>query len=288
MKICALTMVYRDYWALSRWYAHHGAELGPQNLFVVAHGADPRIAQICPGASILTIPRERFDNFDKVRAGLLNGLHTGLAQIYDWVIRTDADELICYDPARHASLPAALAAQDAPVVTALGFDLVEQPGDAPLLDGPVLAQRRHLAFSGHYSKAVAARRPIDFLLHGVKVAPRRLESFPFHMAPGLYLAHLKYAHADALRDATSVRMQVGNAEGQGLPGAGWARADEDAAKFHATFAEKEPLPWETAEARAFATLSVKPARLERGSIVKTRALKLSWRTTLPDRFAGQG
>ena len=38
MKICALTMVYRDYWALSRWYAHHGHELGSENLIVVRMG----------------------------------------------------------------------------------------------------------------------------------------------------------------------------------------------------------------------------------------------------------
>ncbi|MDJ0822032.1 MAG: glycosyltransferase family 2 protein [Paracoccaceae bacterium] len=289
MKICALTMVYRDYWALSRWYAHHGRELGPENLFVVAHGADPRIAEICPKASILTIPRDTFENFDRARADLLNGIHAGLSAVFDWVIRTDADELICFDPELYASLPAAIAGNaEVPVLTALGFDLVEQQADAPVADGPVFAQRRHLAFSGHYSKAVASRRPIDFVLHGVRVAPRRLAEFPFHMPRGLYLAHLKYANGAALREATQVRMEVGNAEGKGLPGAGWQAADVDAEKFHETFAAKPVLPWDKAEAKAFAALSVKPSRTERFSLVKTRALKLPYRTALPERFFQQG
>ncbi|MFW2544533.1 glycosyltransferase family 2 protein [Primorskyibacter sp. 2E107] len=289
MKICALTMVYRDYWALSRWYTHHAAQLGAENLFVVAHGADPEIAKRCPGASVITIPRDGFAFFDRSRAALLNGFHAGLCESFDWVIRTDADELICFDPDRYASLTEAIAANaDAPVLTALGFDVVEVEGAAPLTDAPVLSERRNIAFSGHYSKAIAARRPMDFLLHGVRVAPRRLETFPFVMPRGLYLAHLKYANSSVLDAGNAVRMAVGGAEEPGVPGSGWKEAAADARSFHDTFSAKKFLPWDEAEAGAYATLSVKPARLEKGCIVKTRALKLPYRTELPPRFGAQG
>lgn len=288
MRIACLTMVHRDYWALSRWYAHHARHIGAGNLFVVAHGADPEIARICPGASVLTIPRDGFDNFDKARAEMLDGFHAGLSKVYDWVIRTDADELLVIDPDRWDSLAAALAACDVPVVTALGFDLAERPGDTPLKDGPVFGPRRALAFSGHYSKAVAARRAVGFQLHGTRVAPRKLDSFPFHMPQGLYLAHLKYANRAVLDDGNAIRMAVANAPGKGLPGGGWQEAGEDARKFYETFEAKPQLPWEEAEPQAHATLSVKPARLDRFSVVKTRALKLPFRTELPDRFFDQG
>ena len=288
MKICALTMVHRDHWALSRWHAHFARELGAENLFVVAHGPDPEIGRLCPGASVITVPRDRFDNFDRDRAALLNGIMAGLLAPYDAAIRSDADELVCHDPDRHASLRDAIAATEAPVLTALGFDLVEQDGDAPLSGGPVLGERRALAFSGHYSKACIARRPVEFLLHGTRVAPRRLAGFPFVMPRGLYLAHLKYANAAALADGTAVRQAVASGTGTGLPGAGWKEAGADAARFRDTFAAKKPVPWETAEEAAFATLSVKPARLERHAVVKARALKMAVRTRLPDRFAAQG
>lgn len=282
-------MVYRDHWALSRWYAHHAAQLGAENLFVVAHGADPEIALLCPGASVITVPRDRLDNFDKARAEMLDGFHIGLARIYDWVIRTDADELVCVDPELHASLPAAIAAHaDVPVLTALGFDVVEMPGDAPLGTGPVLAARRNVGFSGHYSKAVAARRAIGFRLHGVQVAPRRLAGFPFRMPRGFYLAHLKYTNRAVLPAATAVRMAVANGPGPGRPGPGWQAADEDARRFFKAFAAKPLRPWPEAEAEAFATLSVKPARLDRFGVVKARALKQPVRTELPARFATQG
>ncbi|WP_425070239.1 glycosyltransferase family 2 protein [Sagittula sp. S175] len=288
MKIAALTMVYRDCWALSRWYAHHGRLIGAQNLFVVAHGADPRIAEICPEASIITVPRDRFDNFDRTRAEMLDGFHAGLSKLYDWVIRTDADELICYDPDLWSGLPEVLTSVDGPVATALGFDLVMRDEDSEMTDGTVFSQRRAIAFSGHYSKAVAARRPVSFQLHGVKVAPRKLADFPFHMPRGLYLAHLKYANRSVLSEGNTIRMQIARGPGKGLPGAGWAEAEDDARTFYEGFAAKPERPWEEAQAEAHATLSVKPARVERFSLVKTRALKLPFRTTLPDRFAEQG
>lgn len=285
MSICALTMVYRDHWALSRWYAHHARQLGAANLYIVAHGADPEIARLCPGASIITVPRGDLSGFDRARAEMLDGFHIALAKVHDWVIRTDADELICFDPDLYGSLSEAIEAQEAPVLTALGFDVVGQavPGT-----GPVLGQVRDIAFSGHYSKAIAARRAIPFRLHGVMVAPKRLETFPFHMPRGLYLAHLKFANPEALTDANAVRETVARGAGKGLPGGGWREASEDTRQFLATFAAKTPVPWAESEAHAYETLSVKPARLERHNVVKARALKLRHRTVLPDRFAQQG
>jgi hypothetical protein len=289
MKICAMTMVYRDYWALSRWYAHHGAQLGHENLFVVSHGLDPKIAEICPKASVITVPREDLTHFDRARAQMLDGFFAGLAQVYDWVIRTDADELLCFDPELYPSLPEAIHAhKDSPVLTALGFDLVESPDDEALSDTPVFGQRRNLAFSGHYSKAVAARRAIPFQLHGVRVASKRLETFPFSLPKGLFLAHLKFANHTVLTKVNKVREAVGNAEFDGVPGAGWKQASQDSMMFLANFWDKPLTPWNQAYEHAFATLSVKPQRHEKFSVVKTRALKMPHRTLLPDRFAFQG
>ncbi|RDD68021.1 glycosyltransferase family 2 protein [Thalassococcus profundi] len=270
MKVSAITMVYKDYWALSQWYNHHGRQLGYENLFIVAHGRDDRFSELCPKASIITVPR-KLDNFDRNRGAMLNSFQAGLLQSYDWVIRTDADELICHDPNRYGGLIEAITTQDAPVLTALGADLVGLDGDA--------------AFSGHYSKAVASRRPIEFVLHGVKVAPRRLNAFPFTMPQGLYLAHLKYANLGVLDEVNETRIAVGSSDEPGRPGDGWRKADEDAKRFLDTFWSKSELPWETAEAEAYRTLSVKPSRNEKHSVVKTRALKLSFRTKLPAWFA---
>ena len=91
MRISAITMVYRDYWALSQWYAHYSRHLGSEHLYIVAHGHDPRVSELCPRANVVTVPRDDLSGFDRVRGHLLNGLQDGLGAIYDWVIRTDGE-----------------------------------------------------------------------------------------------------------------------------------------------------------------------------------------------------
>lgn len=288
LKICALTMVYRDYWALSRWYAHHGAELGAQNLFVVNHGDDPKIAEICPGAHVIAVERDDLSHFDRVRGKVLDEMHAILARDYDWVIRTDADEIVLYDPDRHDSLASVFAAQTAPVVTALGFDIVEVARNRPMTRGPVCGQRRNVIFSGHYSKAVASQEPQKFRLHGIEVAPEALEDFGFHMPRGLYLGHLKYANLDVLAQTNEVRQQVVEEAKAGKPGKAWAEPDEEAKEFLEGFAGLVVRPWEKAESKAYNRLSTEPARLERFSVVRARKFKPTHRTKLPDRFAELG
>ena len=288
LKICALTMVYRDYWALSRWYAHHGAELGAQNLFVINHGDDPKIAEICPGAQVIGIERGDLSHFDRARAEIIDQFHAELAREYDWVIRTDADEVLLYDPEQHESLTALIAGESAPVLTALGFELVEVARNKPMQRGPVCAQRRNVQFSGHTSKAVAARGFQKFRLQGVEVAPEELETFPYHMPRGLYLAHLKYANRDALSQANAVRREVVEAAQKGKPGRAWAEADAEAEGFLETFNALVRRPWEKAEAKAYARLSSEPARVERSSVVRAPKFKPTHRAKLPERFSELG
>lgn len=287
-KICALTMVYRDYWALSRWYAHHGAELGAQNLFVVNHGDDPKIAEICPGAHVIVVERGDLSHFDRERGRILDEMHAILSKDYDWVIRTDADELVLYDPDIHDSLAAVFQRESAPVVTALGFDIVEVARSRPMERGPVCGQRRNVLFSGHYSKAVAAREPQKFRLHGVEVAPDALEDFGFCMPRGLYLGHLKYANLAALAEVNPIRQEVAQQAEAGKPGKAWAAPDEEARAFLEGFAEMVVRPWEKAEAKAYNRLSTEPARLERYGVVRAQKFKPTHRTKLPERFGELG
>ena len=284
MKICAITMVYKDYWALDQWYHHYAHELGAENLIVVAHGADPNIAGICPSASILTIPRDDLSHFDRARAALLNGIQTGLLNVYDWVIRTDADELICAEKGLHNAI-ANYASY--PVLTPLGFDLVEQPNDAPIGDGSVFKYRRHVAFAGHYSKAAIIRVPANLSLHGVQVPARRLHSFPYFMPPDIFLAHIKFANKAALVESTRTRIAVASGSARGLPGPGWKNADDDAVEFFEAFAKKKRTKWPKASAKAHSTLSTKPIRDEKQNLVKARALKFEFRTKLPEWFTDQ-
>ena len=288
MKICAVTMVYRDYWALAQWVTHYGTLLGIENVFVVAHGKDSRIEEICNGANVITVPRDRLAKFDRVRATLLNGISSGLSSIYDWVIRTDADELICLDTSLYDGFEAMFAeCSDAPVF-ALGFDVIQRKNERPLEDGQSVFDGRDGAiFSGAYSKAFAVCDKTELLLHGVRVRHRKIADFKMQMPRGVYLAHLRYANLDAMRIANAHRMQIASGDESGLPGVAWKHADdfsEERSRWIEAYPEKE---WYEAEDEAYHAVSASSKIIEERSVVRAKAISFKFKTTLPQWFREQ-
>ncbi|MDP5220299.1 glycosyltransferase family 2 protein [Ruegeria sp. 2205SS24-7] len=285
MKICALTMVYRDYWALSQWYAHYSRHLGPQNLFVVAHGADPKIHELCPGASIITVPRDKFTEFDLFRGRLLNGFQAGLNEGYDWVIRTDVDELICLDPARYQSYAELFEQHPGRAQFSLGLNLAELPGDPELKPGMLALQHRQRAlFSAHYSKAWAVRQRVGLRRHGIEIRPRHTEAYPFSVPRGVYLVHLKYANANALAESDAHRMQVASEPGHGTPGQSWLKPDLRNRKFAERVRSLPLTNWDEAEPQAYAQISGEPERDRRIGVIRVRDVPLNLATDLPGWF----
>ncbi len=277
-------MVYRDHWALGQWYRHYGALVGVDHLYIFAHGADAQISAICPGANVVTIPRDDLNGFDRVRGRMLNSFQAGLLELYDWVIRTDADELICSEPG--LSFHDILAAQTVPALFALGLNVVELPGDAPLENERVFARRRHAVFAGHYSKAFAVREPVSLMRHGVQLKPRRVPHFPFEMPRGLYLAHLKFANRPALDEANQHRMEIANRDGKGLPGPAWQNAEDEAAEYIARVEAMPFKPWDEGSDRAYEKLAFSPVRDQEERLVRARTLRFRFRTRLPEGFGG--
>ena len=285
MKICAITMVYRDYWALSQWYAHYSRHLGSEHLYIVAHGSDPKISELCPRASVITVPRNNLNGFDRERGQMLNSFQDALGVCYDWVIRTDADELICIDPAHYASFEDLLTSCSAPAVFALGLNVAEIDGDTEVKPGDVaLANRDHAVFSGHYSKAWAVRRGVHMNRHGVRVRPPRLHKFPFHLPQDVYLAHLKYAHLDALIDANRHRIDIASGEERGLPGPAWRDADKDAKKFFKSLSKLPEIGWDEAKDTAYRSVLEEPVRDDALNTVRSKSISFKFRTTLPEWF----
>lgn len=285
MKICAVTMVYRDYWALSQWHAHYSRLIGAEHLYIVAHGADAEINRICEGSTVITIPREEMDGFDRVRGAMLNGFKSGLSQIYDWVIRTDADELVCVDPAHHDGLAGLFAKCSEHAVFALGLDVIEQAGDDDLLEGePVFDKRRGAIFSGHYSKAFAVCDATPLIRHGVGMRRFKVEAYPFQMPQGVYLVHLKYANGAAVAASDAHRTEMATSDAKGMPGKRWRDAARFAAKYRDRMAALEQLPWDEAERRAYDAIAAEPHRMTDAGVVRAQFIEFDFATQLPDWF----
>lgn len=263
MKVCAITMVYRDYWALSKWIAHYGKALGERNLFVVSHGHDPRIMEICGEANVLTVPRDTLTGFDRMRGLMLNSIQDGLGVAYDWVIRTDADELIFLDEAQHTSFQDLFIKHaESTAMFGLGLNIVQ--GFA--------------VFSGHYSKAWAVRRGAHLMRHGV--AFRRNVSFT--LPRGVYLAHLKFADEGALEDANHHRREVATSPGKGLPGKAWSEAWKHSNRFLNRAAALEEWDWEDARDDAYDAIASSPFEDEIAKVIRARSIDFDHKAKLPD------
>jgi hypothetical protein len=285
MKICAITMVYHDYWALAQWYRYYGVQIGYRNLYVISHGYDPQIAKVCPDASIITIPREDLRHFDRVRLRVMNAFQSGLSNLYDWVIQTDADELVCFNPSTYPSFAELFAATSAPALFALGLNLAEVEGDTPLAAGDsALAHRTIACVTGHYSKAWAVRRALPLRWHGVFCGYRKTADFPFEMPDDVFFVHLKHANSDALQETNSVRQSVADSVGEDWNVNDWSNPDFHAKRFYRKMAAVQELPWEEAVQLGYAQIRDNPVRDPKRGIVKPPFINYVCRTTLPEWF----
>jgi hypothetical protein len=278
-------MVYRDHWALSQWYMHYASLLGAENLFILAHGVDDKITEICPNAHVITIPRDDLNQFDQSREKILNDFQTSLNEDYEWVIRTDADELICLDPALYPTFEALLSQRWGPALFALGLEVAQQPNDEPIdTKTPALSKRSAAIFTGHYSKAWAVKGTARLSRHGIEVGKRRGNRVNFALPKGVYLVHLKYADLTALELANQHRIEVANSKGQAMPGTAWREPQKTSQKFFEKFTSFPCLLWENARDQAYAEVSKDPVRELNTGLVRARSVRFENTTQLPSWF----
>lgn len=267
-------MVYRDHWALSRWYHHYARLLGPEALYIIAHGADPKIQQICPGASIITVPRETLSRFDRWRGQMMNRFQAGLLTLYDWVIQGDADELLCFDPDHWDSLQEVCAKAASQVLFALGCNVFDSP-DAQV--PPAFTAH----FTGHYSKACAVGAPSVLKRHGIELPARRLANAHYVLPRGVVLAHLKYANRNAAEEMAAQRAAIAAGPEQGLPGRAWREAHEEVGRNFRRIGRMPHASFSAAEQEARDALA-EPVRDEARSLLRSKSVRLETRFTLPD------
>ena len=282
MKICAITMVYQDYWALSQWYAHYSRHLGSDNLFVIAHGRDPMVAALCPRANVITVPRDDLTGFDRMRGQMLNSIQDGLGVAYDWVIRTDVDELICLDPAYYGSFDELFGShRKFSALFALGMNIAEGVDDEALVQADaVLTKRRNAVFSGHYSKAWAVRRGTHLVRHGIAIQRDAAFTLPI----GVYLAHLKFANTTALADANQHRSKIANGLEIGLPGKAWSEAERTSKRFYDKLAAMSVTTWDAASKDAYTKVAAEPVLDDNPKVLRARSINFDTKTVLPDWF----
>ncbi len=192
-KIAVVTMQYNEAFYVPRWIDYYARLAGLENLYVIDHDSDGEVRELLRQVSVVRYPRSALD--DQERARFVSKFVNALLELYETVIYTDCDEFISHDPRRFARFQDWLDATDFEYSTCTGFNLVTilEEENAVLLDGRILAQRRHVQFVSPMCKTSLIRKPIRWGggFHHANQPPR------FH---GAYLFHLKYADvAERLR-----------------------------------------------------------------------------------------
>lgn len=278
-------MVYKDYWALTQWIRYYSSQLGIENLYIVVHGQDEKVNKIAKGANIWAIPRETLVGFDKRRNKMLNDFQSGLLEFYDWVIRTDTDELICVDPIKYGTLSDFFSTVEEDAVFSIGLNLFEQPSEDEIQpDMPLFDSRSAVVVTGNYSKAWAVRRNAPLMRHGVKLTNGDDTQFTYAFPEGVFLVHLKFASIAALAAANATRKQVAGSGVPGAPGWGWRRADAHAMRFFEKAEGLKEQSWDDALELAYKLIPTSMNYSESDGVIRSPGIPFLTKTTLPDWF----
>lgn len=175
------------------WHRYYGTQFGPDNLHVITLDTEARSFRDFMLGSITTVPK--FNN--RLRVEVVNRVVNELFSKYETVIRADTDEFLVADPTHRGSLREYLHSVSHSHITAYGFNIIPDRGQAPLdLNKPILFHQRHLA------------HPYDALTKTC------VTSIPMRWAPGfhfcserpqfdsLFLFHTKLADLD-------IQIQIG-------------------------------------------------------------------------------
>jgi hypothetical protein len=188
-RVAAVTMVYNDPAYLRIWVDYYSRQLGARNLYVVDHGSDDGGTEGLGEVNVIRLPRSPQD--DPKRAGLLSAFCSALLAYFDCVLHGDADEILVADPRVAPDLATYCATVSAPVLNAIGLNVLHRLGHETAFDParPVLEQRSWAFRSSSMCKPALIRRPVRWApgFHSAD-APARFGD--------LYLFHLRWFDLD--------------------------------------------------------------------------------------------
>ncbi|HBZ44332.1 MAG TPA: hypothetical protein DEO85_09825 [Maritimibacter sp.] len=202
---CALTMVRDDYFFLERWIRYYGNLFGKDALYIVNHGANPKVAEIAEGCSVINIPDMFSEMFDAMRWRMLTNFANGLRSYYEFIIVGDVDEYVVPDPKLGLDLPGFLAKRRRNVtLTPIGLEVVHLSDreTQPIADSPMLGVRRYVRYTSAYSKPCVLTKATHLSRGGHYANDPELKLFK-----NLYLFHMRFVDKDLYLDTLARRTE---------------------------------------------------------------------------------
>jgi hypothetical protein len=181
-KVAVLTDVVDPEFFFPLWHSYYGKQFGEENLFVVTYANSRPIRPHFRLGGLIHLPAIYND---VLRAKFISNLNTTLLDLYDVVLRVDADELLVADPRKYQNLSDYVNSVKALHVTALGLDIIQGATEGPLnLALPVLGSQRRFAYpNASLNKTCLTSTPTTWLsgFHFCNHYPNFDELFLLHL-----------------------------------------------------------------------------------------------------------
>jgi hypothetical protein len=155
------TIVHDEATFLPIFLRHYGRHFDPVDIYVLDHDTtDGSTTGLEDRCNVVGVHRNTV--FDHLwLKGIVEDFQTFLLRSYRTVLFADADELIVPNPDRFPDLASYMDSFEGPAASCTGFNVIQQPDEAPLDFGsPILRQRATWNPSPQYSKRLMARIPL--------------------------------------------------------------------------------------------------------------------------------
>lgn len=164
-RSCIFTFVKNEKVFLLIWLRYYSKFFNKEDIYVLDHDSNDGSIEDCRkhyGFNVIPLHWEFYD--DIWRAKMVCSKQIELLQSYEYVLYSDADEIIIPDPEKYRDLKHYISNLDKDYVSCVGYHLIHiREKEASIdLSKSILRQRSYWYADAHYNKPLLARVPLKW------------------------------------------------------------------------------------------------------------------------------
>ncbi|MFA6599611.1 MAG: glycosyltransferase family 2 protein [Candidatus Omnitrophota bacterium] len=147
------------------WLKYYSKCFSREDIYIINHNSRDENMRICSSYQGVNIIRAHHDSFDDIwKICMVKEQQTKLLQCYEYVLYTDADEIIIPNPGKYKDLKEYVSRFDKRSVCCTGYELIHLREEEPRIDlkASILEQRKYWFLNALYNKPLLSNIPMDW------------------------------------------------------------------------------------------------------------------------------